>query len=420
VRQRLLQILLGAILFVLSVRFTVRDYGSTSLDATVVLRLAVIAVAVVVCLARPGALLRSFSRPAAALWLVLFVWLTLGGIYSRAPVVTAVSGALLVACLVVAVSAATELPAGSLVAAVLSSITVMLIVCLVAYVLYPDVARMNEWDPESGTHEISGRMQGVLGAPNAVGRVAGLYLVFAVAYRTAFEGRAQRALLILGGLLAVLSIVLSGSRTSLLSATFAIAVIFFLQRKARWAVPLIASVFLLGLLLLVPFGAVVLDRLSRHNTGDVLSGRGVVWSYAIELIRTHWLLGAGYNTTDIYFPEMARAAGRYFMPAHSHNFYLQMWACGGIIALVLGLAAILTTLGTLLQQQNRRVLTLFLFWFLSTFTETGGFDSVPTTATFGLLLPVALLVGVRKTAVLQRATGSAAVLQGSGGRAVAG
>lgn len=128
-------------------------------------------------------------------------------------------------------------------------------------------------------------------------------------------------------LLTAISLMLTQKRGPLLFAVATVVALYFLANRVSFDVMMkfgmisaAALIFLLLAIQFLPDLQRVIDRFLED--GDVASGRGELYAYALELFKTHKLLGVGW--------------GQYrFMPGSMglpvHNIYLQILAETGII-----------------------------------------------------------------------------------------
>jgi probable O-glycosylation ligase (exosortase A-associated) len=143
--------------------------------------------------------------------------------------------------------------------------------------------------------------------------------------------------------LSMVTILLTHSRGGFLALC---AVLFvFLMRSQRKVVGLVAiASAVVAFFLLAPQS--VLDRIALISQGTAESSanaRWTAWALALRMIAAYPILGVGLRNFTTEWPNftegIARSEGSYV----AHNSYLQIWAEGGTISIVLFLTALGST-----------------------------------------------------------------------------
>jgi O-antigen ligase len=177
-----------------------------------------------------------------------------------------------------------------------------------------------------------GRYTGLLSNANYAGMLACVAIPLAVfVYR-----RSSRWLAVVGGVVSVVSLILSGSRGALLAcAAGLVALIVFLPKRkmlmAAGGVVAAVVVYLIAAPLLTKTVAQTFTRESQSS--DVTSGRVGIWAEMIDGWLRAPLTGYGYHTTDTLTDGLS-----------GHNTYLAALTETGILgamALAVALVAIL-------------------------------------------------------------------------------
>jgi O-antigen ligase len=192
------------------------------------------------------------------------------------------------------------------------------------------------------------RYNGLMGNPNGLGLFCTLalmsYVLIKEYYPEVFNPLIK--FLFIFGIAA--SLILSDSRTSILSSLFFIT-IYALQKKNYSF--LILPVYLIGTFILV-FNIQIQDivallgiqkyfRLETLNTG---SGRFVAWNYAYSNIQSNILLGKGMGYTEQLFQKAAEFEEIKGSQGNAHNSFLTIWLDTGLFGLsyfLLGFYAII-------------------------------------------------------------------------------
>jgi exopolysaccharide production protein ExoQ len=254
-------------------------------------------------------------------------------------------------------------------------------------------------------------LRGVFDHKNVMGGFAGLGLLLVVARLRLMRRRGSRAAVgeWLLGIICVTCLALSESATPfpvLAAALFTLFGTEGLRRTDRATValaPFIGSVAaILFTVVTWKFGEIagLLDRSSD------LSGRTEIWEFALQMIPSHLWAGYGYGAFWVG-PDSPGAAFWHLYnvgAVNAHDGYIQMLLDGGVVALALFVAAILTLLfrlGHLLRHGPEThvaaAFALLVFLLVKDITE----DSLWLGHTVDTLLLVYLVV--RANFVLARA-----------------
>lgn len=193
-----------------------------------------------------------------------------------------------------------------------------------------------------------------LADPNALGGFFNIALVPAIGALMLVKSRVQMALLfgfiaiVMGGLIA------TGSRGAFFSLIPALAVMvifafpFAKQVKARLG----GLVLILAALLALAEVTTSFDwnstavRLGDTVTlaqPDVTNNRLNIWDGAINVVKHHWLIGTGFGTFFLYYPEF-RSPAEHIGVSHAHSDPLQYWAELGILGPILFYAFLIAAL----------------------------------------------------------------------------
>jgi hypothetical protein len=167
---------------------------------------------------------------------------------------------------------------------------------------------------------IASRYRGVLVNPNAIGMLAIVFLPLAIAKWVRERSVWMTALTAL----IVVSVVLSGSRNGVMTAS--VAIVFMMFRVRAWKAALLIASLGTVIYLSMPETPVNMGRaattLSRLVSGETMAlagGRVEAWEAAIPIIRTKIFLGHGFGTEETIFRGMSFMIHR---GAYVHNSYL--------------------------------------------------------------------------------------------------
>jgi len=252
---------------------------------------------------------------------------------------------------------------------------VVVICCYLLGLLAPSYGRMSDLFP--------GAWRGVYAEKNALGDT--MTMAFITFCATAALNRKRRWLWIGFAAAAAGLVLLSTSKTSLVTLVIGLACLAFVWLVRRGPAVSIAAVFagvtglmLLGLGMVFDSGA-VFDLLGKDPT---LTGRTVIWSSVLRIIRARPWTGYGYASiwTDEsrWGPLAWIVKWSHFRPHHAHNSWLETWLSLGYPGLVLWTSIVFLTWGLALHAAFRRpwgyfVLPFLVFYSLTTLTESVAF-----------------------------------------------
>ena len=186
----------------------------------------------------------------------------------------------------------------------------------------------------SETALMRGRFRGVMQNPNAVGMLTVIFLPLVIG-RFIRKRRIVDVALIS---LIILSVVMSGSRNGVITAS--LAIMFLLWRTRAWKGALLLAVSAAVLLLAMPETSAVeelesrpeLTRIVRGGQKGMTSGRAEAWQVAIPIIQRRLLLGYGFGTEDRIFEGISFRIHR---GLYVHNSYLGMTYQLGLVGSIL-------------------------------------------------------------------------------------
>lgn len=155
------------------------------------------------------------------------------------------------------------------------------------------------------------------------------------------RGKLFRAVVI--ALLSMTTIVLSGERMALLFVLMSLVMVIAVMPALRRAGILLLLVFLLGMAGLMAAKPQIYQRQVTSTAHTIRhladSPYGVIWRSAIDIIRTHPLVGIGRGNflhecpNPAYGPDDGKHLGYSRCAPHPHNIYLEWMVDGGILAL---------------------------------------------------------------------------------------
>lgn len=162
----------------------------------------------------------------------------------------------------------------------------------------------------------------------------GLGVLFAKLF---VKGFALTRLLQIVGVFAAL--MMTGKRTLFLIPVMGLIVFaLFFSKKHKFSIALGLSFALVMSLAvadsLIPQVSLVFDRLFADN-GDLLSGRQVIWTYAMQMFESSPLIGRGFLSFNSYINAHGFRYHGLLWNYQAHNVYLQLLAELGIVGFLL-------------------------------------------------------------------------------------
>lgn len=311
-------------------------------------------------------------RPPVRYVLIFFAWMFVTALYSPEPFKSLIMAASLLSVFFVflAFAGARGLPV--LFDRLIQIQTVFLALSILLFFAMPSVSRMLAWDGSVG-----GRMTGLGGHPNQTGVLASFILV--ALYARCDSGNFSRLFKTFAVLVALITLVLTQSRTSLIAAGVGCATFFLLRN--RWNATLIPILLclLVAAALVISLDSQILAIFARSGDADELltgTGRSFIWELSWSLIQRAPIFGYGFNSTYSIFMEeaylLAGDVGIYIFP-HSHNLFLQLLLYGGVIALALFVLLIAAILRSAIAARDPRIAAFLAFYLSFSMTETAGF-----------------------------------------------
>jgi exopolysaccharide production protein ExoQ len=311
-------------------------------------------------------------RPPMRYILIFFGWLVITSFYSPEPTKALFMISTLLSVFFVYLAFAEERGLPALFDRLIQVQTVFLGLSIILYFAVPSVSHMLQWDGSAGV-----RMTGIGGHPNQTGVLASFILV--AIYTRCDSGTLSRHFKFAAIMIALVTLVLTQSRTSLIAAGVGCGTFFLL--KNRWHAALIPFLVFMGVaaILVISLDSQILAIFARSGDADELltgTGRSFIWDLSWGLIKRAPILGYGFNSTySIFMDEaylLAGDVGLYIFP-HSHNLVLQLLLYGGVIALVLFVLPIVSIAAIAIKTRDPRIAALLACYLSFTMTEPGGF-----------------------------------------------
>lgn len=180
--------------------------------------------------------------------------------------------------------------------------------------------------------DMPGRVFSTLGNPNNFAEFLMLFTPFAFAWTLTAKGTVQKGFGFLSVGLAVLSLLLTYSRSGWLA--FLVAVLVFIALYNKKLLPII---LLVGLLCIPLLPESILNRiLTIGNLEDSSSSYRVdIWTGSIAMLRDgYWLYGTGLGAGAFTTVYPAYAIGTSRVAPHTHMQFMEMLAEMGVLGLI--------------------------------------------------------------------------------------
>jgi O-antigen ligase len=258
-------------------------------------------------------------------------------------------------------------------------------------------------------------LEGLFGGlhPNELAGLITLFLPLAAAlclrsWRTRLASGGQFTIWLLLTLFFLGVLVVTQSRTSLLSAAIGLVLVFLLSGRRGWVLLALAIAGALVALLVAGPGRTVdfFVYAGANSWASVIGPRALLWEQAIFALREFWPVGAGlgvfYPIASVLYPQAPPGEGAALPPAaaDAHNLYLQTALDFGLPGLLLLLLIMALALGQLVRLLRREsvhglsrawvigALGALLAHLLSSLTDAVALGAPPNVALWFLLAMV--------------------------------
>jgi O-antigen ligase len=178
------------------------------------------------------------------------------------------------------------------------------------------------------------RTGGTVGTANIAGSYVALSLAPTIALALADVDTRLRRFATVAACTGVIALILTFSRAGWTS--FVLSMVFllgFAARRTRLRPRLVATIVVVGVLLVAPFIAVVAARLEGNDAGAAKS-RIALARLAGKVIEANPVTGVGANNFAVVIPDYAGPEFTHEWLFTVHNKYLLVWAEAGIAALL--------------------------------------------------------------------------------------
>jgi exopolysaccharide production protein ExoQ len=179
-----------------------------------------------------------------------------------------------------------------------------------------------------------GAWRGVFMHRNSLGAMTVLNML--IVLLLLLEAGRWKALLWADFVLSLVLLVGSGAKSPIVVGTavlITLGLVHLLRQNRRYLLPGLALGTSAIILLMLNFDA-LLDLLGRDAS---LTGRINLWAALVDVIKSNWLLGYGFEAfwADHIGPLRRVVGAINWQPSHAHNQFLEVWVGLGIVGLAL-------------------------------------------------------------------------------------
>ena len=370
--------------FLLDAVFRTRSYSEKSVDFQVIIKLASWAALLALAAVNFGGMLKHVFSGARLPWTAFFAWLLMSTLLSPNVGYSIVIAMSLISFYLFLAAIITRFTTEQILVGVLVACILMAIASLVVYVAVPGLGRTKVW--QGGVQVISGRLAGLAGNANAIGRICCLGILICVLIWPHLRRMARFLPHACLGLL-VLTLLLSNSRTSMFVTGLVIAIHLFARGRNFHLMIMGLCGLLLLLMAAIPFSEAIMIAMSRSGRAEEIAtgtNRTLIWHVVGLLGWQKPLTGWGYGSTIFVMPLYERFMGH--AAPHAHNIILQLWVSTGMIGVALFVTAFMSRLVAALAQNDRVVVSLLLFVAFNGLTESSAFAGMANIASVALVL----------------------------------
>ncbi len=375
-------------IFLVDSTFRNRVYPNDQVDFQVVLKVGSWGVITLIALTHTRLWLGQLLQPTNIPVLMFLAWLLFTTSYSPLPIYTAVCAFSVVAFTIFCAYIFRRYDRVEIFAVMVASITLFCIVSIAVYFAAPEFGRFVYWVNEQ--RYVSSRMNGIGGSANGMGRLAAFGLVLTILYPREFH-RIHSWFLPVSTPILTLSLLMTGSRTSI-GMVLALGAVTFLLRWRRLHLAVLGvTLALIGALIVIPAGDAGLKAISRSgDVGEVTSmtGRSTIWAAIPALVESRPWTGYGYASSILVLPQHEREVG--FTTSHAHNLALQLLLTTGWVGLGLFSLSILMIILRLSVSSGRTAWVMLAYVILNGITESSAFSTLSNICTVAFAIAVTL------------------------------
>ncbi|GAA3912651.1 O-antigen ligase family protein [Litoribacillus peritrichatus] len=367
-------------IFVVDAVFRVRSYDDKSLDTQVVLKLLVycwIFMLGGLLQRETGVTFRYLHNKAV---LLLIVGFTLSSFWAPNMAYALVASFSLLSYFLFITSYASLNGTDELLTCMAKALFIFICVSFLFYFFIPEVGKISYW--EFDVYVEGGRMSGIAGSANNLGRIACLGVILSVYFMVKGKtGRLYKWLLILS----LAALVLSLNRSSFLMAIIGSWIVTFSwrYRQIYALVLLIGVICIIGSMFFLEDLLLILSRSGNLDEILTFTGRTYIWSVVTDLLLEKPLIGYGYGSSMFVLPVYEYAIG--FTASHAHNMILQVLLYLGVVGgLIMMSSFILFFVG---QKNITKIqMALIVYVLYNGLLESGAFNGLVNITTVALFV----------------------------------
>jgi O-antigen ligase len=359
-------LLATAIIFVLSANFRYREITEKSIDFQVALKILAICGSLGFSVLFFRQIVKHLYLYGLAYWLGFYGVLLFSATYAMTPLHAGVSTVSLIGSFLFLCYLCVKYGPDRMVEILVWTGLVMCVASIAVYFAVPEFGRMKNW--YGNDLVLTSRLQGLFGASNGAGCGAATLLFLTIFFYMGQPG-ASRLVGWMTIIAASVCLIMSINRMAMGAFLVSSLVYFLVTGNFGRKLLLLIS---LGVLVVVPvllFPEAVFELVSRSGDAEEVTsgtGRTRIWAVVLDLIPKSWLIGYGYASAQYILPthpDLFEAA------AHSHNLYLEMLFCSGVVGFFMLLWCLLTTIILAIRVGGARELGLFVFFIPYGLTE---------------------------------------------------
>lgn len=374
--------------FLLDAVFRVREYQDKDVDFQVILKLGVWAMIASVALFNLRGWIPTLLRPTNVPLIMFLIWLFVTATVAPAPAYSAVAAFSILAYVLLSAYLFSTFDETEMFAAIVVALIAFCIVSIIVYFAVPHFGHYVYW--VNGERYVSPRLAGIAGSANNMGRVAAFALIVTGLYAREFY-RLNRMFAPTAAIVAVITLVMTNSRTSMMMVAAILFAIYFVTWRRLYIAVFVLSAGLVALAIVLPAGDQVLMLLSRGGSMDEvtsMTGRTEIWYAVAKLAEAKPLMGYGYGSSVFVLPQHEREIG--FLTSHAHNLALQLFLTTGWVGVVLFALSTFAVALRAVMTGDRTVLTLLSFVLLNGITESSGFTTLANVCSLAFAIAVTL------------------------------
>ncbi len=378
---------LFAAAFLMHAVFRIRDYGDKDVDFQVIIKIALWVTVAAVALIHARKWIGLVLQPVNLPWIMFLFWLLATAAISPNPTYTLVSAFTVLASVLFCAYIFSVFDAISVFITILVATVLFCIVSIIVYFAIPEFGHYVYWVNQE--RFVSPRLSGIAGSANNMALIAAFGLVITGLYPRELH-QMNRLLVPMAVVFCGAALLMTNSRTPLAMTVIILFATYMLNWRRLYAALFLASVTLLLVFAVLPFGQEFLLK-SVSRSGDVgevtsMTGRSQIWYAVLKLVELQPLTGYGYASSVFILPQHVNEIG--FPTSHAHNLVLQLLLTTGWIGVTL---FTLSVIGIIVRASLHRDSTTFCmiaFVLLNGITESSGFTTLANICTLAFAIAV--------------------------------